>query len=56
MTYEGTCLTCKYCKERKTGSYVCTNVDSDYAAETITEDDWCDLWWGREGEPDYDTV
>ena len=43
------CKTCKYCKKGQNG-YVCTNPDSEYIADEVGKDNWCEKHDGHRSE------
>ncbi len=44
------CGTCKYGLCVKTNGYVCSNGESDYAADFVEYDHSCDLWEQKQGK------
>lgn len=47
---ERLCKTCKYGNYDEMQGYVCVNGESEYVADFVDEDNWCEEW--EENEDD----
>ena len=45
---ENKCANCKYGHYDKMQGYVCVNADSEYLADFVDAEDWCDEFTSKE--------
>ena len=46
----GCCGTCKYCHYDKMQGYVCVNDESEYVADFVSFEHWCEDWCSKNDE------
>ena len=46
----GRCGTCKYGHYDKMQGYVCVNDESEYVADFVERDHWCEDWVSKDDE------
>lgn len=44
------CSTCEYCEKDENNDFICVNYDSEYVADFVDENHFCEEWVGRKCE------